>query len=116
MKKEYIASRIEATTDGSPYVFISFSDPHDYKPGSEKKFNPFGPNVMTFTSPDDLMKNLPKAMGDISKMFSGGLGGAMQSDGPTFKISMRDYEDMGVKVGDKVSIEIKKVDHGSVYT
>ncbi|HSF00265.1 MAG: hypothetical protein ACM31H_05585 [Nitrososphaerales archaeon] len=117
MKREFIASRIEATQDGSPYVYVTFSDPNDYKPGSDKRTNPFGPNVMAFTSPEDLMKNLPKAMGDISKMISGGMGGGgMTGDSPTFKISMKDYEDMNIKVGDKVTIEIKKSDAGSIYT
>src|SRR5215204_6284047 len=99
MNKEFIASRIEAAPDNSPYIYISFSDPSDYKPGSEKQQNPFGPNVMAFTSPDDLMRNLPKAMSNISKMMGGG-GGA--TDSPTFKISMKEYEDMNIKVGDKV--------------
>ena len=59
---------------------------------------------MAFTSPEDLMKNLPKAMGNITGMMGGGGPG----DSLTFKLSMREYEDMGLKVGDKVSIEIKK--------
>jgi hypothetical protein len=107
MKKEFIASRIEAAQDNSPYVYISFSDPSDYKPGAEKQQNPFGSNVMAFTSPDDLMRNLPKAMSNISKM----MGGGGVTDSPTFKISMREYEDMNVKVGDKVTIDIKKADN-----
>ena len=61
---------------------------------------------MAFTSPEDLMKNLPKAMGNISKMMGGGMGGP--ADSPTFKISMKEYEDLGIKVGDKVSIENKE--------
>jgi hypothetical protein len=28
----------------------------------------------------------------------------------TFKITMKEYEDMAIKVGDKVTIEINKVD------
>jgi len=35
-------------------------------------------------------------------------------DSPTFKISMREYEDMGIKVGDKVTVEIKKSDNSGV--
>ena len=58
---------------------------------------------MAFTSPEDLVKNLPKAMGNVTGMMGGGLGDTL-----TFKLSMREYEDMGLKVGDKVSIEIKK--------
>jgi hypothetical protein len=57
-------------------------------------------------SPEDLMKNLPKAM---SNMFKGG-GGGTSGDSPTFKISMKEYEDMQLKVGDKVTIEIKRAD------
>ncbi|MDR4511298.1 MAG: hypothetical protein MRJ93_06275 [Nitrososphaeraceae archaeon] len=115
MKREFIASRIEATQDGSPYVYVTFSDPNEYKPGSDKRQNPFGANVMAFTSPEDLMKNLPKAMGDISKLMSGNLGG-ISGDNPTFKLSMKDYEDMNIRVGDKVTIEIKKSDYSGVYT
>jgi hypothetical protein len=61
---------------------------------------------MAFTSPDDLMRNLPKAMSNISKM----MGGGGVTDSPTFKISMKEYEDMNIKVGDKVIINIKKTD------
>jgi len=71
--------------------------------------NPFGPNMMGFTS-EDLMKNLPKAMANMSKAMGGG--GAL-IDSPTFKISMREYDDMAIKVGDKITIEIKKSDSGS---
>ena len=106
MKREFIASRIEATQDGSPYVYVTFSDPNEYKPGSDKRQNPFGPNVMAFTSPEDLMKNLPKAMANISRA----MGGGALTDSHTFKISMREYEDLGIKVGDKIIIEIKKAD------
>jgi hypothetical protein len=40
-------------------VYVTFSDPNDYKPGAEKPQNPFGPNMMAFTSPENMMKNLP---------------------------------------------------------
>jgi hypothetical protein len=52
------------------------------------------------------MRNLPKAMSNISKM----MGGGGVTDSPTFKISMKEYEDMNIKVGDKVIINIKKSD------
>ena len=109
MKKEFMVSKIEAAQDGSPYVYIGFTDPNDYKSGEAKQLNPFSPKVMGFSSPEDLMKNLPKAMGNIAGMMgSGGL-----TDSPTNKLSMREYEEMGLKVGDRVSIEItKKQDSG----
>jgi len=111
MKKDFIVARIEAAQDGGPYVYVGFTDPSDYK-GDKQPTNPFGANVMAFTSPEDLMKNLPKAMGNISRMM-GGAGAPSAS--PTFKISMKEYEDIGIKVGDKVTIEIRKVDN-SIYT
>jgi hypothetical protein len=111
MKKDCVISRIEASQDGSPYVYVTFADPNDYKPGAEKPQNPFGPNMMAFTSPEDMMKNLPKAMGNLSRAMGGG---AMLTDSPTFKISMREYEDMAIKVGDKITIEIKKPDSSGI--
>ncbi|MFZ0512695.1 MAG: hypothetical protein WAM14_13900 [Candidatus Nitrosopolaris sp.] len=111
MKKEYIISRIEASQDGSPYVYVAVSDPSDYKQDGEKQQNPFGPNMMAFTSPEDLMKNLPKMMSNISRMAGGGAG---LTDAPTFKMSMREYEDIAIKVGDKVTIEIKKSDNSGI--
>jgi hypothetical protein len=116
LKKEFVISKIEASQDGSPYIFITFTDPNDYKSGERKQQNPFGSNVTAFTSPEDLMKNLPKAMGDISKMIAGGTGGGGLTDSPTFKVSMNEYEDLGIKVGDKVLIEIKKSDNTGIYT
>jgi hypothetical protein len=35
-------------------------------------------------------------------------------DSPTFKISLREYEDMAVKVADKIAIEIKKSDSSGI--
>jgi hypothetical protein len=55
------------------------------------------------------MKNLPKAMLNISRATGGG---SPLTDSPTFKISMREYEDMAIKVGDKITMEIKKSDSG----
>jgi hypothetical protein len=114
MRLDYIVSRIEASQDGGPYVYVTFSNPNEFKAGAEKgpQFNPFGPNIMAFTSPEDLMKNLPKAMANMGKAMGGG---EFPTDSPTFKISMREYEDMAIKVGDKVTIEIKKSDSTGIY-
>ena len=110
MKKDFIISKIEASQDGAPYIYVTFSDANDYKAGGEKQQNPFGPNMMAFTSPEDLMKNLPKMMSNVSRI----AGGGAVTDSPTFKVSMREYEDMAIKVGDKVTIEIKKSDSSGV--
>jgi hypothetical protein len=105
MKKEFIVARIEASQDSNPYVYVTFNDPKEYKPG-EKQQNPFGPNAMAFSSLDDLMKNMPKVMSNIS----GIMGGGGVTDAPTMKMSMREYEDIGIKVGDRVMIEIQRTD------
>jgi len=110
MKKDCLITKIEASQDGSPYVYMTLTDPKDYKAGAEKPQNSFGPNMMAFTSPEDMMKNLPKAMGNLSRAMGGG---GPLTDSPTFKISMREYEDMTIKVGDKITIEIKKSDSSS---
>jgi hypothetical protein len=100
MIKEFIVSRIEASHDGMPYVHVSFMD--EASGERQQPMSPFGVKAMTFSSPEDLMKNLPKAM---SNVLGSGMGVA---DAPTFKLSMREYEDLGLKVGDKVVIELKK--------
>ena len=32
MRREYIVARIEASQDGTPYVYVTFNDPKEYKP------------------------------------------------------------------------------------
>ena len=101
MKKHFIVSKIEAPQDGSHYVLVAFTDPNAKSTGGGGSGE-----AVPFTSPEDLMKNLPKVM---SNMFGAGGG-----DSPTFKITMKEYEDMAIKVGDKVRIEIKKADNSGV--
>lgn len=108
LRKEYIVSRIEAMQDGSPYVYISLTDLAGGERQQQRPTNQFGTNAFPFTSPEDLMKNLPKAMAGI-------MGGGMGSlDSPTLKLSMREYEDMGLKVGDKVLVDIGKQENSGV--
>jgi hypothetical protein len=110
MKKDFIVSKIEASQDGSQYVFIAFTDPNEPK-SSGGAGSPFGKNgeAIPFTSPEDLMKNLPKVMSNML-----GAGGGMHGNSLTFKITMKEYEDMAIKVGDKITIEISKVgDNGT---
>ena len=114
MKKQFILSKIEAVQDGSPYVYVGFIDPNDSRTGEVRQLNPFGPKAMAFSSPEDLMKNLPKAIGNISRMLGGGYAGVTEE--PSLKISMKDYEDMAIKVGDKVTIELKKTNSGGIYS
>jgi type IV secretory pathway TrbL component len=55
------------------------------------------------------MKNLPKAM---SNMF--GTDGGLRGNSPIFKITMKEYEDMAINVGDKVGIGINKVNRNGI--
>ncbi|CAN5458316.1 hypothetical protein BH18THE2_BH18THE2_21340 [soil metagenome] len=105
MKKDFVVSKIESSQDSSQYVLVAFTDPDE--PKSAGGFDKSG-EAIPFTSPEDLMKNLFKAM---SNMF-GGRG--MPGDSPTFKISMKEYEEMAIKIGDKVGIEINKVDSSGI--
>jgi hypothetical protein len=109
MKKEFIVARIEASQDGSPYVYVTFNDPKEYKP-NERQTTPFAPGTMAFSSVEDLMKNMPKVMANISS----GMAGGGIADAPSIKMTMREYQDIGIKVGDKVVIEIQKVDSNGV--
>jgi hypothetical protein len=112
MRKDFIISKIESSQDGSPYIYVTFYDPNDPKTTSKADpQSPFGGSgeAIPFTSPEDLMKNLPKA---ISNIFGGA--GGMSGNSPTFKISMREYEDTQLKVGDKITIEIKKADSSGI--
>ncbi len=117
MKKDFIVSKIEASQDGSQYVFIGFTDPNEPKSsgggagsGSSYPQSPFGKSgdAIPFTSPEDIMKNLPKVMSNML-----GVGGGIPGNSSTFKITMKEYEEMAIRVGDKVGIEINKVDSSS---
>jgi hypothetical protein len=103
MKKDFIVSKIEAPQDGSQYVLVAFTDKN------ESTYTDKSGEAIPFTSPEDLMKNLPKAM---SNMF--GTGGGLHGNSPIFKITMKEYEDMAIKVGDRVGIEINKVNRNGI--
>jgi hypothetical protein len=116
LKKDFIVSKIEAPQDGSHYVLVAFTDPDAPKStggGGSGEAVPFTSpeDLMKNLPPEDLMKNLPKVMSNI---FGKGAGGGMLGDSPTFKITIKEYEDMAIKVGDKVRIEIRKADKSGV--
>ena len=43
-----------------------------------------------------------------------GASGGMSRYSPTFNISMKEYEDMAIKIGDKVEIETDKADSSGI--
>ena len=104
MKNEFIVSKIEASQDEkTPFVYVVFSDTKTFGKENQQQ-SPFGGMDMNFTSPEDLMKN-------FSKMFGRGIN---LGESPTFKLSIREYEESGLRVGDKVTIEIKKSDSSGI--
>ena len=97
-------------------MYISITDPNDKVFGrrsgkklSSKPLFGLGIGEVPFTSPEDLMKNLPKAMSNMLER----RGMGMPYDIPIFKINMKEYEDIQLKVGEKVTIVIKKTDDSS---
>ena len=87
MKNDFIVSKTEAPTDGSQYVLVTFTDKN------ESTYTDKSGEAIPFTSPEVPMKDLPRA---ISNMF--GTGGGTHGNSPTFKIEVREYENMSIKV------------------
>jgi hypothetical protein len=103
MRKEFIVSKIQSPEEGSQhYVYVTFSDEKEYRDQAKRPQSQFGPGVGAFNSMEDLMKNMPKIMANMPDLGGG------QSESPTVKLSMREYEDMNIKVGDKVYFDIHK--------
>jgi hypothetical protein len=103
MRKEFIVAKIQSPQEGSQhYVYVTFSDEKEYRDQAKRPQSQFGPGVGAFNSMEDLVKNIPKIMANMP-----GLGGG-QSESPTVKFSMREYEDMNIKVGDKVYFDIHR--------
>jgi len=100
MKKEFVVVRIDASSDGAPYVVVSLSSSKDFKEGNQPTLS--GSNVMGFSNMDDMMKGL-------NKMMSGGMGG-LPGGLTALKMDMREYKDLGLAVGDKVFLELTKAE------
>ena len=43
MRLDYIVSRIEASQDGNPYVYVTYANPNDFKAGAERATESFWP-------------------------------------------------------------------------
>jgi hypothetical protein len=109
MKKEFIVSKIEASQDGSPYHYVVLTDTRANFTSTRRQQgfpeNPFGVASIPITSLDDL-KNLPKKISDaIEGAFGSGRNNTSEST--TFKMNTREFEELGIKIGDKVTLEIK---------
>lgn len=108
-KKEFIVSKIETSKNNSPYVYVSIYSKGNFSPTRRQQGfpeNPFGVAAIPITSLDDL-KNLPKKISDAIENAFGGNRNNISSESTTFKMNVREFEELGIKVGDKVTLEIK---------
>ena len=99
MRKEFVVVRIDAAPDGSPQVLVSLADPKDAMDRSQSQFGD-SQSMGGFGSMDDLMRNM-------NKIFAGQMMGSFTT---TIKMSIREYEDSGIKIGDKIYIDITKAE------
>ncbi|MGC2427121.1 MAG: hypothetical protein WA421_08800 [Nitrososphaeraceae archaeon] len=109
MKKEFIVSKIDTSQDGSPYVYVVLTDTRgNFTPTRRQQGfpeNPFGVASIPITSLDDL-KNLPKKISDAIERAFGGSRNNVSPESTTFKMNTREYEELGIKIGNKVTLEI----------
>ncbi|MFL6453853.1 MAG: hypothetical protein ACJ71L_07635 [Nitrososphaeraceae archaeon] len=110
MKKEFLVSKIETSQDGSPYIYVVLTDTRsNFTPTRRQQGfpeNPFGVATIPITSLDDL-KNLPKKISDAINATFEGDSNSTSSDSTVFKMNEREYQELGIKIGDKVALEIK---------
>jgi hypothetical protein len=107
-KKEFIVSKIETSKDHSPYVYVSIYTKGNFSPTRRQQGfpeNPFGVAAIPITSLDDL-KNLPNKISDAIESAFGGGRNNTSSELTTFKMNVREFEELGIKIGDKVNLEI----------
>lgn len=98
LRKEYVVTEISASPDGSPYVFISLKSPDEMGGPSRTPFT----TIKTFQSMDDVFKNLGRV---LSKQIIGGFA-------TVIKLSLDEYEKLDIKVGDRISIDINRIQVG----
>jgi hypothetical protein len=111
MKKEFIVSKIDTSQDGSPYVYVVLTDTRGNFAHTRRQQgfpeNPFGVASIPITSLEDL-KNLPKKISDaLEGVFGSSSRNNVSLESTTFKMNTREYEELGIKIGDKVTLEIK---------
>jgi hypothetical protein len=109
VKKEFIVSKIETPQEGGPYLYLVLTDPKRNFTSSRRQQGfpekPFGVAAIPITSLEDL-KNLPKKISDaIEGAFGNGRNNTSEST--IFKMNTSEYEELGIKEGDKITVEMK---------
>ena len=110
MKKEFIVSKIDTFQDDSTYVYVVLTDTRgNFTPTRRQQGFPenlFGVASIPITSLDDL-KDLPKKISDAMEHAFRGDGDNTSPESTTFKMNSTEFEELGIKVGDKVTLEIE---------
>lgn len=110
MKKEFIVSKVEVPQDGDPYICIVLTDikGNFTRTRRQQGFpeNPFGIATIPISSLDDL-RNLPKKISDAINAAYSSSDNNIPYDSTTFKMTQKEFKELGIKEGDKVTIEIK---------
>jgi hypothetical protein len=107
-KKEFIVTKIETSKDNSPYVYVSIYNKGNFSPTRRQQGfpeNPFGVAAIPITSLDDL-KNLPNKISDAIESAFGSGRNNTPSESTRFKMNVREFEELGIKIGDKINLEI----------
>lgn len=93
LTKEYVITNISASPDGSPHVFITLKEPKEAG-GPQNQATIQEPDSM-----DDMLRNIGRV---ITAQMTGGFA-------TIIKLQISEYENMDIKVGDKVSLTMNKV-------
>lgn len=96
-QKEYIVTEISAAPEGSPYVLLSLK-----KPGEQSLNRPSAFPSAQFRSMDDMFRNFGNV---LSRQMIGGFS-------TIIKLGLDEYEKLDIKVGDRISLDIEKVQVG----
>src|SRR5919202_1901716 len=110
MKKEFIVSKVEVPQGRGPYICLVLTDiKGNFTPTRRQQGfpeSPFGIAAIPISSLDDL-KNLPKKISDaINAAFSGSSKNT-SFDSTLFKMTEKEFQELDIKIGDKITLEIK---------
>lgn len=97
LQKEYIVTEISAAPEGSPYVLLSLK-----RPGEQPQNQPSVIPSDQFRSMDDMFRNFGNI---LSRQMIGGFS-------TIIKLGLDEYEKLDIKVGDRITLDIEKVQVG----
>jgi hypothetical protein len=110
MKKEFIVSKVEVPQDGGPYICLVLTDikGNFTRTRRQQGFpeNAFRIATIPISSLDDL-RNLPKKISDAINAAYSSSDNNIPYDSTTFKMTQKEFLELGIKEEDKVTIEIK---------